>query len=64
MSDRTVVDAVKQVMRCDECGDEIPFPMGSVTWVVAVGRAFMKVHKNCDGRGGKTWMGSNPEEQE
>lgn len=36
-----------QVIRCPGCGESMPMPLGSVKFVVAVGRAFCAAHKQC-----------------
>ena len=54
----TIVDSEKQVMKCQECGDTVPIPMGLLSWVCAVMDAFSNAHKNCfQGDTGKqTWF--------
>ena len=42
-----VADANTQTLRCTHCGEEIPFPLGRASWVVAVMRAFEEAHRAC-----------------
>lgn len=50
----TVVDAGKQVLRCNICGDEFPMPLGLMDFVIAVFDGFQKAHEGCNGKPGKT----------
>lgn len=61
--DRTVVDAVTQTVRCEECGEEIPIPLGVIDWVTGVLAAFGKAHRECrKGDKGRTCF-SKPKSQ-
>jgi len=51
---RTVVDTTTQTMRCSECGDEVPIPLGVISWVTAVMNAFDEVHHDCRHEPGRT----------
>ena len=50
----TRLDAGRQTLVCQVCGDEIPAPIGDVAWVLAVTRAFADVHRGRRHRGGRT----------
>jgi len=39
-----VCDANTQTVRCEVCGDEIPIPIGPISWFVAVTQAFADIH--------------------
>ena len=54
MADKTIVDAVRQEMRCEKCGDAVPIPLGAIPWVATVMQAFGEAHENCDGTPGRT----------
>ena len=51
-----VCDAVRQVMRCDVCGDEVPIPLGRLKWVSAVMSAFADAHPDEPHAGRRTWV--------
>lgn len=51
-----VMDLKDQVMRCMVCGDEIPIPLGRLSWVTAVAGAFEKAHPKELHAGGLTMM--------
>ena len=57
-----VCDAVRQVMRCDVCGDEVPIPLGSLKWVSAVMLAFADAHPDEMHAGRRTWVSVCSEE--
>jgi len=42
-----IVDANKSKLRCDECGREVPIPLGTIPWVTGVLELFDKAHKSC-----------------
>jgi hypothetical protein len=42
-----VCDSVRGTIRCQHCGQEIPFPIGRVDAVVALIRAYVRVHAEC-----------------
>jgi hypothetical protein len=50
----TVIDANTQTMRCEVCGDEVPIPLGGLSWVVKVMKAFASEHRRCNGNSGRT----------
>ena len=54
-----VCDAVRQVMRCDVCGDEVPIPLGSLKWVSAVMSAFADAHPDEPHECRRTWFGAD-----
>jgi hypothetical protein len=44
MKDNAVLDVHNNVMRCKACGEVVPIPMGVVSWVCAVMKAFAEAH--------------------
>ena len=50
----TRLDVARQTLRCTACGDEIPFPLGDVAWVLAITRAFADAHRGRKHQGGRT----------
>lgn len=46
----TVVDAHGQCVRCEVCGEEVPFPIGVLAWVAGYIRAFDAAHAGCTGK--------------
>lgn len=54
MKDNTFVDADRQTMWCEVCGDEVPIPLGALDWAAAVMKAFADAHAGGPHEGGKT----------
>jgi hypothetical protein len=57
--DNTVCDAKTQTLRCTVCGDEVPIPLGTLSWVLAVMEAFSKEHSSSKHEGRRTWFSGN-----
>jgi len=62
--DATIVDATTQTVRCERCGEEIPIPLGSIDWVLAVMKAFERAHKTCKKGDEKRCYFSTPRKKE
>ncbi len=61
-TENTTIDAVRQVMRCNVCGDEIPIPLGQLKWVCAVMSAFERAHRGRQHMAGMTRFTSSESE--
>jgi hypothetical protein len=59
---KEMVDAVR-VGKTMGGEDEVPFPLGGLTWVADVCKAFGKAHRACNGNGGKTYF-SKPKKED
>ena len=53
-TDNTIIDAVTQTMRCNVCGDEVPIPLGALSWCAAVMQSFAKAHEPAKHEPGRT----------
>lgn len=57
-ADWIIVSSENQEVRCQRCGDRIPFPLGTIDWVTGVLKAFNLAHQDCKpgGRNRRTWF--------